>query len=257
MTEVRLQKAIAEAGLMSRRKAEVAIREGRVSVNGGVVTEMGVQVDPERDDIRVDRQQLTHAAAKSYILLYKPAGCVTTASDPQGRKTVFDFLPRSNARLYPVGRLDYDAEGLLILTNDGELAHRLQHPRYGVEKVYDVKVMGRPNNEALRRLRTGIDLEEGKTAPARVSVLRLLSNATWLRIVLHQGWNRQIKRMGEAVGHPVAKIKRVGYGPLTLGALVSGDSRPLTASEVEALHRLACLDRKQAKDRDKERNKQS
>ena len=157
MTEVRLQKAIAEAGLMSRRKAEVAIREGRVSVNGGVVTEMGVQVDPERDDIRVDRQQLTHAAAKSYILLYKPAGCVTTASDPQGRKTVFDFLPRSNARLYPVGRLDYDAEGLLILTNDGELAHRLQHPRYGVEKVYDVKVMGRPNNEALDRKSTRLN----------------------------------------------------------------------------------------------------
>jgi 23S rRNA pseudouridine2605 synthase len=257
MTQVRLQKAIAEAGLMSRRKAEEAIREGRVSVNGGVVTEMGVQVDPERDDIRVDRKRLTQVEPKSYVILYKPAGCVTTASDPQGRKTVFDFLPRSRVRLYPVGRLDYDAEGLLILTNDGELAHRLQHPRYGVEKVYDVKVMGRPSEEAIRRLRTGIDLEEGRTAPARVSVLRLLPNAAWLRIVIHQGWNRQIKRMGEAVGHPVAKIKRVGYGPLTLGALTSGDSRPLTASEVEELHRLACLDREQTDNRGKERNSQS
>jgi 23S rRNA pseudouridine2605 synthase len=242
MEGIRLQKAIAQAGLMSRRAAEESIREGRVVVNGKVVTEMGVRVSPERDEIEVDRKRIFLREAKAYFLLYKPRGCVTTAIDPRGRKTVLDFLPEREVRVFPVGRLDYDAEGLLILTNDGMLAHRLQHPRYGIAKVYEVKVKGHPGDEALKRLRTGVILEEGRTAPAEVETIRRAQDNTWLRIVLHQGWNRQIKRMGDAVGHPVLKIKRSGYGPLRLGGLKPGEFRPLVAREVELLHKMVNLE---------------
>jgi 23S rRNA pseudouridine2605 synthase len=232
---VRLQKVIAQSGLTSRRAAEQLIREGRVAVNGMTVTELGVRVDPECDEVSVDAQRLRLEEPKVYLLFHKPKGCVTTLSDPQGRKKVADFVGKINARVYPVGRLDYDAEGLLLLTNDGVLAHRLQHPRYGVPKVYEVKVAGHPGDDALQQLRTGVQLEEGKTAPAGVEVLRLLPRGCWLRIVLHQGWNRQIKRMCAVVGHPVVKIKRVAYGPLTLGRLTAGTFRPLTAKELRAL----------------------
>jgi 23S rRNA pseudouridine2605 synthase len=248
MQGVRLQKVIAEAGLMSRRAAEEAIRKGRVTVNGRLVTEMGFQVDSERDEIRVDKKRISIVQAKYHLVFYKPRGSVTTLKDPEGRKTIFDFLPdMKKVRLYPVGRLDYDAEGLLILTNDGPLAHRLQHPSYGVPKIYEVKVKGRPDESVLERLRSGIILEEGKTAPAEVLVMRLLPGAAWLRIILHQGWNRQIKRMGEVVGHPVIKIKRVGYGPLKLGKLTPGAYRSLTPREVEHLYRLVHLSEEQFK----------
>jgi 23S rRNA pseudouridine2605 synthase len=242
MNGIRLQKVLAQAGVASRRAAEEMIRQGRVIVNGEVVTELGHRVDPDRDQILVDRQSITTGQKKVYLLFYKPRLCVTTLSDPQGRKTVMDFIPDAEVRLFPVGRLDYDAEGLLLLTNDGELGNRLQHPRYGVSKTYEVKVKGHPDPSALDRLRTGVVLEEGKTGPSEVSVIRLLPNAAWMRIVLHQGWNRQIKRMGEAVGHPVLKIKRVAYGPLTLGKLQPGASRPLTALEVQKLYRIVHLD---------------
>jgi 23S rRNA pseudouridine2605 synthase len=239
---IRLQKVLAQAGVASRRAAEEMIRRGRVQVNGLTVTEMGVSVDPRADEIRVDNRLISLAQPKLHILFYKPKHCVTTLNDPQGRTTVLDFLPNLGARLYPVGRLDFDAEGLLLITNDGPLAHRLQHPRYGVPKVYEVKVQGHPDDAALNRLRSGVDLEEGRTAPAGVSVLRVLSNAAWLKIVLHQGWYRQIKRMGEKVGHPVLQIKRVAYGPLELGNLAPGAHRPLSRGEVKKLYRMVHFD---------------
>jgi 23S rRNA pseudouridine2605 synthase len=236
---VRLQKVIAQSGLASRRAAEQLIRQGRVAVNGTTVTELGVRVDPERDEVCVDARRLRLEEPKVYLLFHKPKGCVTTLKDPQGRQTVVDFVGNIDARVYPVGRLDYDAEGLLLLTNDGVLAHKLQHPRYGVSKVYEVKVAGHPGEDTLQQLRSGVKLEEGITGPAGVEVLRLLPRACWLRIVLHQGWNRQIKRMCAVVGHPVVKIKRVAYGPLTLGRLTVGAFRPLTAQEVRALQAAA------------------
>jgi 23S rRNA pseudouridine2605 synthase len=235
--KIRLHKLIAQAGVASRRAAEKLIQEGRVAVNGQTVTELGVQVDPETDEVRVDGRHLQRSELKVYLLFYKPKKCVTTLSDPQGRRTIVDFVAEINARVFPVGRLDYDAEGLLLLTNDGALANHLQHPRYEVPKVYEVKVVGHPGEGALQRLRTGVELEEGKTAPAGVEVLGLLPRACWLRIVLRQGWNRQIKRMCLAVGHEVVKIKRVAYGPLTLGRLTPGSLRPLTAAEVRALQK--------------------
>jgi 23S rRNA pseudouridine2605 synthase len=243
MEGIRLQKVIAEAGVASRRAAEEMIRTGRVQVNGRIVVEQGLRVDPEQDEIKVDGTILSRPESKVYLLFYKPGGCVTTVSDPQGRRTVLDLIDGVDARVFPVGRLDYDAEGLLVLTNDGFLANRLQHPRYGVPKIYEVKVKGRPDERALARLRQGVVLEEGRTAPAEVSVLRLLPKAAWLRIVLHQGWNRQIKRMGEAVGYPVSKIRRVGYGPLEPGELKPGAFRPLTPREVRKLYEIAQQER--------------
>ena len=233
---------LAQAGVASRRSAEEMIRHGRVRVNGRVVTELGTRVQPETDEIRVDLKPVSILKERVYLLFYKPGGCVTTARDPQGRKTVFDFLPDMGVRLFTVGRLDYDAEGLLLLTNDGPLAHRLQHPSFGVSKTYEVKVKGRPSERALVRLRTGVVLEDGKTAPADVSVLRLLPRAAWLRIILHQGWYRQIKRMCEAAGLPVLKIKRIGYAFLELGKLKPEGFRMLKPSEVRRLYRLVRLE---------------
>jgi 23S rRNA pseudouridine2605 synthase len=232
---LRLQKFFSQAGIMSRRAAEDAILQGRVVLNGRVVTTMGVQIDPTRDEVRLDGNLVTAAQTLHYLLFYKPKHCVTTLNDPQGRKTIMDCLPPLEVRVFPVGRLDYDAEGALILTNDGRLAHRLQHPRFGVPKVYEVKVKGHPTGETLQQLASGVRLAEGLTAPAEVTKLRWLPGAVWLKIVLHQGWYRQLKRMGEAVGHPVLKIKRIAYGPLTLGRMKPGDWRPLTASERRAL----------------------
>jgi 23S rRNA pseudouridine2605 synthase len=242
MTDVRLQKVIAQAGLASRRAAEELIRQGRVVVNGQVVQELGVRVDPEKDEILLDHKPVLATARKVYLLFYKPRDCVTTLSDPQGRKKVMDFIPDLGARLFPVGRLDYDAEGLLLLTNDGELAHRLQHPRFGVAKRYEVKVQGHLGEQALQTLRTGVTLEEGKTARAEVATGRLLPKACWLTITLHQGWYRQIKRMCEAVGHPVLKIKRTAYGPLTLDKLLVGSFRHLTPYEIRKLYKMVQLD---------------
>jgi 23S rRNA pseudouridine2605 synthase len=242
MGEIRLHKLIAEAGRASRRAAEKLILDGRVTVNGRTITELGVRADPDRDEIRVDQEILRFPEAKQVLLFYKPKKCVTTLSDPQGRKTVLDFIPNRGVRLFPVGRLDYDAEGLLLLTNDGALAHALQHPRFGVKKVYEVKVKGHPDPSALDQLRSGVVLEEGRTAPAEARMLRSLPGACWLRLVLHQGWNRQIKRMCEKVGHPVLKIKRIGVGPLDLTGLEPGSWRKLTAGEVESLYRVSGAD---------------
>ena len=237
---MRLQKFLAQAGVASRRAAEQLIIQGRVEVNGRQA-ELGSSVDPSRDRVRVDGKPIAVRSHRVLIAFNKPAGCVTTVSDPQGRKTVMDFLPDPGTRIFPVGRLDYDAEGLLLLTNDGELANRLLHPRYGISKVYDVKIKGHPDKKTIEELRSGVRIEEGVTAPAEVEVLRRLPGSAWIRITLHQGWNRQIKRMGLAVGHPVLKIRRIAYGPVDLGRLPTGGHRPLSPDEIRKIYEDANL----------------
>jgi len=228
----------------SRRASEEMIRQGRVEVNGRKA-EIGCQVDPLKDIVRLDGKAVRLIEEKLYLAFYKPRNCITSARDPRGRKTVFDFLPRLRSRIFHVGRLDYDAEGLLLLTNDGMAANRLLHPRYGISKIYEVKVKGHPDRKTLDRLRSGIVLEEGTTAPAGAEVIRDLPDATWLRIVLHQGWNRQIKRMCEAVGYPVLRIKRIAYGPVRLGSLRPGDYRSLEPNELQRLLKQSGLDKEQ------------
>ena len=237
---MRLQKFLAQAGIASRRAAEELIRQGRLEVNG-VKAQLGLSVDPLEDLVRLDGKPVTLRTNRIVLAFYKPSGCVTTASDPQGRRTVLDFFPDFEERIYPVGRLDYDAEGLLLLTNDGELANRLLHPRYGISKVYDVKIKGHPDKKTIEQLRSGVRIEEGVTAPAEVEIIRELPNAAWLRITLHQGWNRQIKRMCLAVGHPVLRIRRIAYGPVRLGTLSPGRHRLFRLDEIRKIYEEAGL----------------
>jgi 23S rRNA pseudouridine2605 synthase len=232
-TGQRLQKVLAQAGLGSRRACEELIAEGRVTVNGEVAT-LGTRADPDVDAIEVDGARIGVREGLVHYLLNKPPGVVTTASDPQGRPTVVGLVP-AEPRVYPVGRLDADTEGLLLLTNDGDLAHRLTHPSFGIDKEYLADVAGTPSRGALRRLRDGVDLEDGPTAPARVS---LVGDHT-LRITIHEGRNRQVRRMCEAVGHPVRRLVRVRIGPLADRRLPPGEWRPLTQAEVRALERAA------------------
>ena len=233
----RLQKVLAHAGIASRRAAERLIREGRVVVNGEVVTEMGRRVDPTRDVVKVHGKRLPgRPIGNTYLMLHKPRGVVTTLADPEGRPTVRDFIPRGVGRLYPVGRLDFDSEGLLLLTNDGEMARDLMHPRSGVSKTYHAKVRGRPGPETLRALRTGVPVAGRPTLPARARVVRPGDNP-WIEITVVEGRNRQVRRMLEAVGHPVVRLRRVAYGGLTLGALAPGAVRALDPREVERLRR--------------------
>ena len=235
MPTERLQKIIAAAGIASRRKAEELITGGLVSVNGQVVTELGSKADPERDYIRVNGKLLHGPERHIYLLMNKPKGYVTTLRDPEGRPTVTDLLHGVGARVYPVGRLDYASEGLLLLTNDGEFANRLMKAASHVPKTYMVKVAGTPPAEALARLRAGLFISsEGgkrvKTAPAKVRVIREAANP-WYEITLTEGRNRQIRRMFEEIGHHVEKIKRVRYGPLELD-VHPGEFRRLTPQEV-------------------------
>ncbi len=229
----RLQKVLAQAGLGSRRTCEELIADGRVTVNGEVAT-LGTRADPEADAIEVDGARIGVRQGLVHYLLNKPSGVVTTASDPQGRPTVVGLVP-AEPRVYPVGRLDADTEGLLVLTNDGELAHRLTHPSFGVDKEYLAEVTGIPSRGALRRLREGVELDDGPTAPARVSLV----GDHMLRITIHEGRNRQVRRMCEAVGHPVRRLVRVRIGPLADRRLPPGEWRPLTQAEVRALERAA------------------
>lgn len=235
---MRLQKALAEAGVASRRHAEALIAAGRVKVNGAVVRAMGVTIDPQRDRLEVDGRAVRAAGERTYIMLHKPRNVVTTASDPAGRATIMDFVPRDR-RLFPVGRLDRNSEGLVLLTDDGALAHRLMHPRYEHEKEYRVLVEGRLPSQAIQKLREGIELEEGRTAPARVEFVEHVAGDTWLRIVLREGRKRQIRRMMEAVGHRVKRLVRVRLGPLRLGDLPVGQARPLTPREIAELKRAS------------------
>ncbi|MDI7275338.1 MAG: pseudouridine synthase [Anaerolineae bacterium] len=233
MPEERLQKVLAHAGVASRRRAEEIIQAGKVRVNGEVVTELGTKVDPDRDVIQVEGRTV-RPQAPVYLVLNKPRGVLSAASDARGRTTVVDLV-RHHARLYPVGRLDLESEGLVLLTNDGALALRLAHPRYEHEKEYRVLVTGRPDEEALQRLREGIGLEGGRTRPARVSVERQGEEGTWLRIVLREGRKRQIRRMLEAVGYGALRLIRVRMGPLELGRLKPGQYRPLSPAELRAV----------------------
>jgi pseudouridine synthase len=230
---VRLNAFLARAGVASRRRADDLIRAGRVRVNGApgeLHTVVGRHDVVEVDGARVERQAL------AYVLLHKPVGVVTTASDPQGRRTVVELVPRE-PRVVPVGRLDVDTTGALVLTNDGELAHRLAHPRYGVPKVYEAEVDGDPSEDVLSRLRGGVELDDGPTAPA--SVRRL--GPSRLELTLHEGRNRQVRRMCEAVGHPVRRLHRSRYAGLDLDGLRPGEWRELTKDEVAALRAGAGL----------------
>jgi ribosomal large subunit pseudouridine synthase B (EC 5.4.99.-) len=232
--KIRLQKYLARCGIASRRHAEELIRQGRVKVNGVTVTEMGVTVSPG-DLVEFDGKPVVPEEKPVYILLNKPAGYVTTVSDPQGRKTVMDLLKGVKERVYPVGRLDYDTEGLLILTNDGDFAYKSTHPRHQVNKTYIAEVEGIPSNEALRKLRDGVMLDGRLTSPADVKILKQKKRSAVLKITIHEGRNRQVRRMCEAVGHPVLFLKRISIGGLRLGNLKPGEWRYLTASELKKI----------------------
>lgn len=236
---MRLQKYMAMCGVAARRKCEEIIASGRVTVNGQVITQLGTQVE-EGDVVALDGVTLAPEARKRYILYHKPAGEVTTVSDDKGRETVMDRFADIPERLYPVGRLDYDSEGLLLLTNDGEMAQRLTHPSCEVDKVYLARVSGNPSNEALDRLRRGVFMEgdERRTYPAQVRVVRDESLFTDVLVTIHEGRNRQVRRMFESVGHQVLLLRRVRFGPLELGALRRGEWRELTAQEIAQLKAL-------------------
>ena len=242
MQAERLQKILSKAGITSRRKAEELILQGRVSVNGRVVSELGAKAVLGKDDICLDGKAVKPATEKLVVALFKPKNYVTTLQDPQGRPTVADLVKSISLRVYPVGRLDYDVEGLLLMTNDGELAHRLQHPRYKVPKTYLVKVRGHPGEDGLTLLQQGIRLEDGVTAPAELRVLEQDNKATWLTLTVREGRNHQVKRMCAAVGCPVLKLRRTQIGPIDLGNLQSGKSRRLKDSEVRALRQAVGLE---------------
>ena len=238
----RLQKIIAAAGIVSRRKAESLITGGAVSVNGQLVTELGAKADPDHDHIRVNGKLLRGAERPVYLLMNKPKGYVTTVSDPEGRPTVMDLLHRVSARVYPVGRLDYNSEGLLLLTNDGELAAKLMKASSRVPKTYVVKVAGVPTSESIEKLRKGVFIRADrgkrlKTAPAKIRPVREGDNP-WLEVILTEGKNRQIRRMFEEIGHHVEKIRRVRYGPLELD-IPPGEFRRLEPKEIARLQSAA------------------
>jgi pseudouridine synthase len=237
----RLHVRIAHCGVTSRRKAETLIQEGRVTVNGEIVMEMGVRVNPE-DEVAVDGIPL-EVSRQFTVLLNKPKGVVTTMFDPEGRRTIISYLPEYGVPLKPVGRLDKDTEGLLLCTNDGDLAHRLSHPRYGVEKEYVAVVVGIPDAKALDRLRKGIYLEGRKTSPAQVEVIHAeeKSNSTGLRLILHEGRKRQIRLMCDAVGHPVSSLRRVRIAHLRVKGMRPGECRLLGKQEVDELRKLVGL----------------
>jgi 23S rRNA pseudouridine2605 synthase len=245
MPLARLQKILSTAGVSSRRASESLITEGRVTVNGETVTELGSKADPDVDDIRVDGRRVKTATARRYILMYKPRGYITSRSDPQQRPTVIDLLAKGGVRdyVYPVGRLDYESEGLLILTSDGELAERLMHPSHGIAREYQARVRGVPDQHALDRLSNGVPLDGRKTAHAEVTIEKVIESQggddAVLSIVLHEGRNRQVRRMCEAVGHPVVRLRRVRIGPIRDEHIRPGEFRDLSPREVAALGRAA------------------
>ncbi len=242
----RLQKILSAAGVASRRLAEALILQGRVSVNGAVVTALGTKADPAVDEIRVDGRRLHGPQRHRYILLNKPRGYLTSRSDPQGRPTVLDLLTRVREYVYPVGRLDYDSEGLLLLTNDGDLAARLTHPRHEVERVYEARVRGIPAPHEIARLERGIVIEGRRTAPAKVTLSRrppdTASPQSLLLLSIHEGRRRQVRNMLDAIGHPVVRLRRVRIGPIADEGLRTGHYRDLTPDEIAKLRRAAGLE---------------
>ncbi|MCL2603711.1 MAG: rRNA pseudouridine synthase [Defluviitaleaceae bacterium] len=229
--EVRLQKLL--TAVASRRKAEAYIADGRVTVNGAIAA-LGAKADPERDEILLDGQPVLRQSGHTYIMLHKPEGVVTTAHDPQGRRTVFDLLPK-DTRLFTVGRLDYDSGGLLLLTTDGGLAQRLTHPSHEVKKTYIARINGLPDEAALAAFRSGLPIEGRKTSPCEITVIKKESGDVRVRITLREGRNRQVRKMCDHIGHPVKSLKRVAVGELKLGDLPKGEWRNLTAHEVQII----------------------
>ena len=236
----RLQKIIAHAGFASRREAEAMIREGRVTVNGRVVTELGTKANPDRDHIKVDGKLITRAETHRYILLYKPKEVTSTVNDPEGRKTVVDLVKGVRERIYPVGRLDYQSEGLLLLTNDGDLAYKVSHPKHGSVKTYHVKVRGVPDERIVGKLERGITIDGKRTVPCEIQRMKTTGRGddegnSWYEVRLREGRNQQIRKMFKAVGHPVSKLRRVAIGPISDPKLTAGDWRELTKHEVKML----------------------
>jgi 23S rRNA pseudouridine2605 synthase len=238
----RLSRFLAHAGITSRRHAEELIAAGHVQVNGVTVTTQGTRINPETDTVLLDNKPVRTTSKHVYLLLHKPIGYVSTVRDPQGRPTVLDLLPAElrALRVYPVGRLDIDSSGLLLLTNDGDFAFHLTHPRYSMQKHYQALVQGCPSESSLIALRSGVTIVEDKgqnhkTAPAQVSLLRKAGPDCWLSLTIHEGRKRQVRRMLAAVGHPVLELSRVGIGPLELGVLPVGTWRYLTSEEVKSL----------------------
>jgi 23S rRNA pseudouridine2605 synthase len=238
MVLVRLQKILAEAGVASRRGGEELIRAGRVSVNGRVINTLGSKADPVHDRIKVNGRSLPRPAPKVYYLLYKPPGVITSLHDPEGRPTVKDLIPRIKTKVFPVGRLDYDAEGVLLLTNDGEVAMRLAHPRYRVPRTYLVKVKGMLTPNEMEQVAQGVMLEDGMSPRMAVTPARRLAKNSWLQVTLHEGRNRVIKRTFEAIHHPVLQLKRIRFAALTLEGMRPGECRPLTAEEIDHVRGL-------------------
>jgi len=234
----RLQKILSQAGIASRRASEQLMRDGRVTVNGATVRELGTKADAAHDDIRVDGRRIKVAERRRYVLLNKPRGYVTTRSDPQRRPTVIDLLGGVRGYLYPVGRLDFDSEGLLLLTNDGDLAARLTHPRHGVARVYDVRVLGDLDRHDVDRLTKGVTIDGRRTGLAEVKTL----GASHLQITIREGRNRQVRKMCEAIGHPVSSLRRTAIGPIKDARLKPGQWRELTDDEVRRLQAAAARD---------------
>lgn len=236
----RLQKIIAHAGFASRREAETMIREGRVTVNGRVVKELGSKADPNNDHVKVDGKLITRAEPHRYILLYKPKEVMTTVEDPQGRKTVIQLVKGIRERIYPVGRLDFHSEGLILLTNDGDLAFKVSHPKHGSVKTYHVKVRGVPEERLVDKLQRGITIDGKRTLPCEISRMKTTGRSddegnSWFEVLLREGRTQQIRKMFQAVGHPVSKLRRVAIGPLSDPKLTPGDWRELTPREVKLL----------------------
>jgi 23S rRNA pseudouridine2605 synthase len=235
--EERLHKYLARSGIASRRKAEEYITKGFVTVNGRKVTEMGHLIDPDTDKVSFKGKPVHSTTEKIFLLLNKPPGYITTTSDPEKRPTVMDLISGIAIRLFPVGRLDSDSEGLLLLTNDGEMANRLAHPRYGIKKTYRVHIRGRIENSQIKRLEKGVILEDGITAPAKVTMEYLGRIESKLLLQIAEGKKRQIRRMMDEVGHPVNRLIRIQYGPIVLGKLRSGEYRYLSALEIRELRK--------------------
>lgn len=235
----RLQKILSQAGIASRRASEQLMLEGRVTVNGKTVKELGTKAEAGKDDIRVDGRRVKFAEHHRYILLNKPKGYVSTRSDPEKRKTVIDLMRGVSDYVYPVGRLDFDSEGLLILTNDGDLAAKLTHPSHEVARVYEAEVLGVPDAHDLQRLGRGLVVEGRRTAPADVELLHEKGGHATLRVTIHEGRNRQVRKMCDAIGHPVSALRRVAIGPLRDPKLKVGYWRELSAREVESLRKAA------------------
>ena len=237
---MRLNKILSTYGIASRRAADVLIVQGRVEINGRVVTELGTKADPDVDEIRVDGRRLKAQPLKRYLLLYKPRGVVSTRTDPKRRRTVTELMAAAGVTgyFYPVGRLDFDSEGLIILTNDGELAERVTHPRYELERTYEAQVEGVPDERDLDRLRRGVSIDGRRTLPARARLIRVVpgkSPQSVIELVLREGRNRQVRRMCDAIAHPVARLRRTRIGPVTAGGLKPGEFRELTAAEIREL----------------------